>query len=64
LQHFENETDLVIYESMEDAIAKVDFYLKHEELRCKIAENGRRKAWENHSLQECMVVMFQTAEIL
>jgi len=54
----------VIYESMEDAIAKVDFYLKHEELRCKIAENGRRKAWENHSLQECMVVMFQTAEIL
>lgn len=64
LEHFENETDIAIYESVEDAIAKVQFYLRHEELRREIAENGRRKVWENHSLQDCMLVMFNTAGIL
>ncbi len=64
LEHYENETDIVIYESMEDALEKIQFYLNHEDLRCKIAENGRRKTLENHSLQDCMAVMFKTAELL
>ena len=51
LEHYENEADLVIYESMEDATEKIQFYLSHEELREKIALNGRRKTLEEHSLQ-------------
>ena len=51
LEYFENEKDMVVYESMEDAIAKINFYLNHEDLRRKIAENGRIKTSEEHSLQ-------------
>lgn len=54
VEYFTNEEDMVIYESVEDALDKIDFYLSHEELRCKIAENGRRKTLKEHSLQECM----------
>lgn len=35
--------DLVVYESKKDLIAKVDYFLSHEEERMEIAENGRRK---------------------
>lgn len=52
LEHFVNEEEMVIYESMEDAVAKIDFYLRHEDLREKIAENGKRKTLKEHSLQD------------
>lgn len=61
LEHYENEIDMVVYESIEDAIEKIEFYLKHDDIRCKIAENGRRKTLEEHSLQECMVKIFKAA---
>ena len=51
-EYYENEKDMVIYESMEDAVEKIRFYLEHEDIRCKIAESGRRKTLEEHSLQE------------
>lgn len=51
-EYFINEEDMVIYESMEDALDKMEFYLSHEELRRKIAENGRKKTLEEHTLQE------------
>ncbi|MBR5799820.1 MAG: glycosyltransferase [Lachnospiraceae bacterium] len=62
-EYYVNEEDMVIYESMEDAIAKIDFYLKHEELRCKIAENGRRKTLEEHSMQVRMAQIFDAVGI-
>ena len=63
LDYYENGTDMVIYESMEDAVEKIQFYLKAEAIRCKIAENGRRKTLEEHSLQGCMAKIFETAGI-
>lgn len=62
-EHFINEEDMVIYESMEDALDKIQFYLSHEELRCKIAENGRRKTLEEHSLQECIEKILEVVGI-
>jgi len=35
-----NEEALVMYENMEDACAKADFYLRHENFRKQIARNG------------------------
>ena len=64
LEHYENDTDLVIYESMGDAIEKIQFYLNHDDLRCKIAENGRRRTLEEHSLQECMSKILEAAELV
>jgi len=52
LEYFENEKEIAVYESMEDAVAKIDFYLRHEELRAKIAKCGRRKILKEHSLQD------------
>lgn len=52
LELFENEKEMVVYESMEEAIDKIDFYLKHGEMREKIALNGKKKTWEKHSLQD------------
>ena len=64
LEHYENEVDMVIYESMEDAIEKIRFYLQHEELRSKIAANGRKKTLEEHSLQECMTKIFEVVGLV
>ena len=48
---FENEKEVVIYENLEDALDKADFYLRHEELRVQIANAGREKVFTEHPLQ-------------
>ncbi len=52
LEYFGYDEHMVTYESMEDAIAKCDFYLKNEELRRKIAMNARENVLENHSMTD------------
>lgn len=52
LELFSNEEELAVYESLEDAVSKIDFYLHHENLRRKIAENGKRRTLHEHSLQK------------
>ena len=51
LELYEDEKDLVLYDSMEDAISKIDFYLRHDELRQKILLSGKRKTLKENSLQ-------------
>lgn len=46
--------DMVVYESLEDAVEKCDFYLSHDELRHKIALNGRQKVLEQHDLKDVL----------
>ncbi len=43
-EYFEDGSDVIMYESMEDAFAKADFYLKREDLCRDIAHNGYTKA--------------------
>lgn len=40
---FVPDEEIVLYESIDDLIEKIDFYLKHEEIRHKIAKNGYDK---------------------
>jgi spore maturation protein CgeB len=49
--YFELDKDLVCYESEEDLIQKVDYYLKHEEERKQIALNGYQKVKNNHTYE-------------
>lgn len=49
-EQFADGEDMVMYESVEDAVAKVDFYIKHEEIRSKIAANGRDKVLRDYTL--------------
>ncbi|MBE5915255.1 MAG: hypothetical protein E7273_00260 [Pseudobutyrivibrio ruminis] len=48
---FENEKHLVWYYSNEDLYEKVDFYLRHESERERIAESGREFVSENYSYE-------------
>jgi hypothetical protein len=41
-QDYENYKHLVYFESIEDLINKIDYYLEHENERKQIAENGRQ----------------------
>ncbi len=52
LELYEKEKDLVIYDSLEDAIEKVGFYLEQEGLRERIAKNGREKTLREYTLQK------------
>lgn len=44
VENFRPGVDCVIYESVEDAIAKAEYYLEHEEERQEIAHNGHEAA--------------------
>lgn len=51
---FEPDVDLVIYEDMNDLMDKVDYYLKHEEDRKRIADNGYRKVCKYYTYEKAM----------
>ncbi len=65
-RYFEIGRDLVVYESEEDLLEKVAYYLQHEEERKEIAENGYRKVRQYHSyefrLQEIFRIVSGTWE--
>lgn len=62
-EFFDNEKDLIMYDSMEDAFAKADFYLKHEDLRRQIAVNGYRKICQYFDYPDRIRHMFETAQL-
>ena len=62
-EYFEDGKDCIMYESMEDALAKADFYLQHEDLRKQIAVNGYQKVKENFSYPQRIRTLFHTAGI-
>ncbi len=59
--YFEDGKDLILYESMEDAIAKADFYLKHDDLRKQIAVNGHQKVKKEFSYPKRIEELFRVA---
>ena len=62
-EYFENGKEVILYESMEDAIDKADFYLKHEEARISIALSGYRKVREFFSYSQRIQELFDIAQI-
>lgn len=50
--HFTEEQDYVSYDSTEDMMDKIDYYLKHEQERKEIAENGRKLVFEQHTYRQ------------
>lgn len=64
MELFENEKEMVVYESMEDAVDKAAFYLKHGEIREKIALNGRKKTLEEYSLQNRLEKILTVSKII
>lgn len=63
-EYFENEQDVIMYDSMEDAFAKADFYLNHNELREKIAVNGYKKICRDFTYPDRINLMFKIAGLV
>lgn len=61
--HFEMGKDLVCYENEEDLIAKIQYYLQHEDERVQIANNGYQKVKKYHNykrkLEEIFRIVFE-----
>lgn len=49
--------DLECYESIEDCVEKAEYYLKHEDLRAEIAENGYNKVKRLHTYEHRVLEM-------
>lgn len=64
LRHFVPGEDFVYYESREDLLDKIGYYLSHDKEREEIAANGHRKVLQNHSYEQCFREMFQVADLL
>lgn len=63
-ESFEDGKDLILYESIDDAFAKAEFYLKHEELRREIARSGHRRVCQDFSYPDRIRQMFETAQLV
>ena len=62
-EYFEDGVDVVMYESIEDALEKADYYLKNEHIRQKIARKGYQKAYQSFSYPDKIAYMFKMANI-
>lgn len=58
LDFFVPGEDFVFYESREDLLWKIDYYLKHEEERRAVAMNGRTKVAKGHTYRHRVREMF------
>lgn len=56
---FEIGRDLVAYESMDDLLAKIEYYLSHEDERLEIANNGRNKVISEHTYEKRIMTMLR-----
>lgn len=59
LEYFVPDRDCVFYEDRQDLKEKVEFYLKHEDERCRIAENGCKKVREEHTMKKRLEVILR-----
>ena len=64
LEYFSYGEDMVVYESMEDAVEKCQFYLENDDLRKEIAQRGRQRVLEEHNLPDKIQAMMQIAGII
>lgn len=60
-EYFEDEKDVIMYSSMEEAVDKAAFYLKHDNLRKKIAVQGHEKTISAFSYPDRIKQIFQIA---
>ncbi len=63
-EYFTDGEDVIMYDSIEDALCKADFYLKNEDIRSQIVENGYQKVLTYFSYPDKIEAMLKTADIL
>ena len=63
-EYFEDGVDVIMYESIEDALCKADYYLEHDDLRTQIAQNGYQKALTHFNYPSQITNMLKIAGII
>ena len=58
-EYFDVGNDIVVYEDMKDMVMKVMYYLKHDEERIRIAENGHRKVCKKFSFDDRLKTLLE-----
>lgn len=64
LELFTPDEDIVLYDSIPDLLAKIDFYLKHDDIRTQIAKNGYEKVKKYHTYENRLRYMLKTSGII
>ena len=64
LNHFTPDVDYVYFESKDDLINKCDYYLKHDDERWAIAENGHKKVQQFHNYRTRLEEIFEVCGLL
>ncbi len=57
---FENEKDLVYFDSLDDMMRKAEYYLNHEDERRTIAQNGFEKVRQYHTYEHRIQTILKT----
>lgn len=60
-EYYVDGQDMVLYESIEDAVEKAGFYIQNDAAREKIIASGRRKTLEEHNLESIIGAMLKIA---
>ena len=60
--HFTDGKDFASYSDREDLYNKVEYYLKHEDERKEIAENGCKEVRANHTYEKRLAEMLEIAQ--
>lgn len=63
-EYFIDGEDVIMYDSIEDALCKADYYLKHDDARMSLAHNGLKKAVHHFSYPDKISSMLKTAGII
>ena len=58
-EYFEIGKEVAVYESQQDLLEKIAYYLEHEDERVEIAANGRRAIEKNHQYAQRLQMMFE-----
>lgn len=61
--YFTPGEDFDFYDSEDNLIAKIEYYLSHDKERCEIAENAYKKVRNYHTYRDRLELMLETAEI-
>ena len=62
--YFTPGEDFDFYDSEDNLIAKIEYYLSHDKERCEIAENAYKKVKNYHTYRDRLELMLETAEII
>lgn len=61
LDYFEPDRDIAVYDSLEDAVCKAEYYLRHDSLREQMIQNTKKILAESFSYPDRLNTIFKTA---